>query len=168
MHMFIDRLWRSPVLVDLSIPNAEHFQSAAMETIIEGNDSFRRGQMLQAQIGSYFKSTGDYSLVKLNGHQKLKGHQKMNRHKKLNSHPKDSWRSIFEGVCDSEDMDTSDEELMFELSLDGVLLDEFTSRTQSPPLKTPIPPQEDERVKTVEEEMCNDGQAYNPYRFRWL
>eukprot|EP01018_Ginkgo_biloba_P000903 Gb_34183 [translate_table: standard] len=63
MQMFMDRLWKSPVLVDLSIPNTEHVQSRPMETIIEGNDSFKRGQMLQVQIGPCFKSKGDDSLV---------------------------------------------------------------------------------------------------------
>eukprot|EP01018_Ginkgo_biloba_P005705 Gb_12283 [translate_table: standard] len=87
MHVFMDRLWSRLVLVDLSIPNIEHFQLGPMETVIKGNDSFRWGQILLAQIGSFFKSKGDYSL-RLNGHWKLKGHRKMNSHKKLNSHPK--------------------------------------------------------------------------------
>eukprot|EP01018_Ginkgo_biloba_P019367 Gb_05455 [translate_table: standard] len=63
MYMSMDRLWRSPVLVDLSILNAEHFKSRPMEIVIEGNNPFKKGQMLQAQIGSFFKSKRDYSLV---------------------------------------------------------------------------------------------------------
>eukprot|EP01018_Ginkgo_biloba_P038201 Gb_20522 [translate_table: standard] len=51
----------------LSILNTEHVQLGPKETVIDGNDSFRRGQMLQAQISSFLKSKGNYSLVVTGG-----------------------------------------------------------------------------------------------------
>eukprot|EP01018_Ginkgo_biloba_P039613 Gb_35848 [translate_table: standard] len=110
MQMFMDKLWRSPILVDLSIPNIEHVHSRPMEIVIEGNDSFRRGQgtnvtstnwLLLKVKGAVFSSgrskgvawthaiaemTVIKDLAKLNDHWKLNGCRKLNSHWKMNSH----------------------------------------------------------------------------------